>query len=1106
MDDYATRIAAIAADARSLAERLAVCVAPPVAVAPERLAAVRASWLAALAAEDAVFLDRRLAWDGIDAAALERVIANHAPPVDPSVGWPALFAILIGAEPDPLPAEPDGPHADLVAAILATPADAARDAAKPLPFEEVWLPLIARARRRLVDRLGRSRITPTSTRIAVEARAHAAFERDLLVRLCEITGEALLAAFDTVRPRDVVLRGRFLGAAAVGRTRYDTFVTGLRGEGLLAFFEAHPVAARLVATVVEDWIEATAEVHERLAADADALVATFPVATASRRVVAARAGLSDPHRGGRRVAILEFEGGGAVVLKPKPLASEAALFRILAWLGGRLPTSPPRVLACLDRGSHGWVEHVTAAPCRDAKDETRFYENAGVLLAVLHLLGVNDCHRENLIAAGRDPVFVDGETVMHPEPAASDPVFGWVRRAAFDRSVVRTGLLPRWMVDAENRIVTDITALGGGGEGQSAFSERGWGGLGSDAIHRRPEAHVYAETSRPEPVSGLSAHARGAAMANGFDRAHHVLADHRDELLGPGGPIAGFAHVEVRFIYRPTAVYAALLERSRSPAALADGLATSLVLDGVARAHLDGPEPPDLWPTVAHERAALERLDVPVFLVPADGHDLPIDGGASVAGFFPRSGLETAIDRLEALDQADRVLQAATRRGPFAARAAGSVDPASLAPATDDDDPTEMPLDRDELLDEARRIADRIEALAHIDRDGHRHWLGLREIEGTGRQQLAPLDDALHAGSVGIALFFATLARATGEDAWADRAAAAVARVRRRIADPAEAATLVADGAIGGGLGFGSILFGLARIAEILDDPALGREVAVAAVLIDDARIAEDRGLDVMSGSAGAVLGLLAAEAQVGDGRALERAIACGRHLLTHRESVHDGPRGWRGHTRRALTGFSHGAAGIAHALSRLAEVSGEAAFRVAAEEGIAFESRHYRPDLGNWPDLRDGVGRDDAPAFATGWCHGAPGIALARLATPSLLADPMVCAEVDAAIETTCACGAAGLDHACCGTMGRIDTLLLAARVRGREDLVDRARRTAARVVRRARLAGDYRFPGLAAGDHAPGLFTGLAGIGHQLLRLRDPDEVPSMLLWSRFEERTLR
>lgn len=1105
MDAFASRIAALAAAARSLDERLAICEAPPVAVAPERVAAVRAAWLAALATDATVLLDRRLAWDGIDADTLARVIANHAPPVDPTVGWPATLTHLIGPTAPPS-APAAGPHAALLAEIAALPRDAARDPAAPLPFEDVWLPLVARARALLTARLAASRVAPGAVGIAVEGRAHTGFERDLLVRLAEIGGDTLLAVFEARRPGDVALRGRLLGAAAVGRAHHDAFVADLAGGGLLAFFEAHPVAARLVATVVDDWIAATAETCDRLVTDAEALVATFPLATASRRVVAIRAGLSDPHHGGRRVAILDFADGASLVAKPKPFAAEAAWFGFLARIGERLPSHRPRALVCLDRGDHGWVEHIAAAPCRDAAEEIRFHENAGVLLAVLHLLGVDDCHRENLIAAGVDPVFIDGETVMHPEPAAEDPGVGWVRRAAFDRSVVATGLLPRWMVDAENRVVTDITALGGGAEGQTTLVERGWGGLGSDAIHRRATVHARSETSRPAPTDGVGAPERGAAMARGFEAAHRVLEAARDDLLADGGPLAAFAGLPVRFIYRPTAIYAALLERLSNPAVLTDGLAASLALDGVARAHLDGPEPPDLWPSVAHERAALERLDVPVFLVPSDGHDLPLAGGGRIPGFFPLSGLERVRERAAGLDDADRLLQAAIVRGSFAARAAGSVDPSTLDAAADDADPVETPLDGDALLDEARRLADRIEALAHTDRDGHRHWLGLREIEGTGRQQLAPLDDALHAGSVGIGLFLATLARATGDDRDADRALAAVARVRHRLADPAEAATLVADGAIGGGLGFGSILYGLARIADLLGDARLGREVAAAAALIDDARIAEDRGLDVMSGSAGAVLGLLAAEAHGRDGRALDRAIACGRHLLAGRTAESDGPRGWRGHTRRALTGFSHGAAGIAHALMRLAEASGEAGFRAAAEEGIAFESRLFRPEHGNWPDLRDGAGRDDAPAFATGWCHGAPGIALARLASPRLLADPIVCAEVDAAIETTCACGAGGLDHACCGTMGRIDTLLVAARVRGRSDLADRAARTVARVVRRARRAGDYRFSGLAAGDHTPGLFTGLAGIGHQLLRLRDPDLVPSVMLWSRSDERTPR
>ena len=73
---------------------------------------------------------------------------------------------------------------------------------------------------------------------------------------------------------------------------------------------------------------------------------------------------------------------------------------------------------------------------------------------------------------------------------------------------------------------------------------------------------------------------------------------------------------------------------------------------------------------------------------------------------------------------------------------------------------------------------------------------------------------------------------------------------------------------------------------------------------------------------------------------------------------------------------MSHGAAGFAYALSSLAEASGREDFADAAAECIAFEDSSYDAARHNWPDLRGG----GAPAWPCQWCHGAPGIGLARL------------------------------------------------------------------------------------------------------------------------------
>src|SRR4029077_3473690 len=96
--------------------------------------------------------------------------------------------------------------------------------------------------------------------------------------------------------------------------------------------------------------------------------------------------------------------------------------------------------------------------------------------------------------------------------------------------------------------------------------------------------------------------------------------------------------------------------------------------------------------------------------------------------------------------------------------------------------------------------------------------------------------------------------------------------------------------------------------------------------------------------------------------------------------------------------GFAHGAAGIAYALTRLFERTGETRFRDAAEEGVAFEHLHYDREHGNWPLL-------DAPdlRFRTSWCNGAPGIALGRLGMLALDSDP-VRQDLRVALDTTSA------------------------------------------------------------------------------------------------------
>jgi lantibiotic modifying enzyme len=132
-----------------------------------------------------------------------------------------------------------------------------------------------------------------------------------------------------------------------------------------------------------------------------------------------------------------------------------------------------------------------------------------------------------------------------------------------------------------------------------------------------------------------------------------------------------------------------------------------------------------------------------------------------------------------------------------------------------------------------------------------------------------------------------------------------------------------------------------------------------------------------------------------------------------------------------------------------------------------------------------------------TAWCHGAPGMALARSLAATSLQDASLLADVTAALKTTAAVPVRLDDHLCCGSMGRCDVLLTAGETLRAPAAVEAAWRIALAVVGRAAAEGRYRLTSRGYEFRAfdAGFFRGLSGIGYQLLRLAAPSRLPSIL-----------
>jgi type 2 lantibiotic biosynthesis protein LanM len=667
-------------------------------------------------------------------------------------------------------------------------------------------------------------------------------------------------------------------------------------------------------------------------------------------------------------------------------------------------------------------------------------------------------------------------------------------------SVIRTGFLPNWSVGPDGRQV-DVSLLGFK-DGQPLLTQvPGWEAPNTDGMRRASrEAELPGGQSVPRLANGESAAAHGQEeeVLAGFREMYRFLLRHRRALLAAPELLPAWAGLQVRYVPRMTRLYGRFLRRLTDPGVLDRGVDWSLAAESLARLSVffsTGEARPAGWDLFAHECAALLRLDIPYFAARGDQRHL-FDGGGRrlLADRFAETPYERLCARLGKLGEGDLEMQAGYIRQTFQARATGGGPAIS---SRGQDSPIDLentsPLEPDEAIELAARLGHLLAVRAIRSPEGAVTWIALEPLQDSQVCSFKPIGYNLHSGSAGVALFLAALARVTASEEPRSLALDALREVLAAMRDDPQ--WMVEALGLGANLGVGSILYALCVAGELLEEENLVRRAAAAARTLGRKAIAKDSKLDVVFGSAGAVLALLKLHRASGDAAVLEVAAECGRHLLSHVRETAAGLSVCPTMDGGLHTGFSHGAAGLACALSRLAAATGESAFATAAAGLVAWEESLFEPREGNYPTQRK-PGAE--PAFLAAWCHGAPGIALSRLAIGAATGDGELRLQAERCLATTARHGLAAADHLCCGTSGRIDVLLEAGRRLAQPAAGEQARLLAGAVARRAANNGGYHLPSGASGEAlSPGLFTGTAGIGYTWLRLARPDALPSVLLF---------
>jgi len=362
------------------------------------------------------------------------------------------------------------------------------------------------------------------------------------------------------------------------------------------------------------------------------------------------------------------------------------------------------------------------------------------------------------------------------------------------------------------------------------------------------------------------------------------------------------------------------------------------------------------------------------------------------------------------------------------------------------------------------------------------------------------LESELYSGSAGPAMFFVELYRATGERAALDQALAGAAHI---------AATWPGDpgaepiGLYAGAAGHAALFVALA--GETADPRIPGWLAGAIERLERAAKPAPGGGVsyganDVIYGNAGVVLALLSL---AGD-RPRALAVALGDGLLGRAEPTPHGQR-WLAipGDKVELPNFSHGTAGVAFALARLHEATGDRRYLDAALAGARHlvSLAHTDGDVCLIPHALPG----GAERYYLGYCHGPAGTARLFHQLHKVTGDPAwadwfrrsVNGVLYSGIPEQRTPGFWDNVGQCCGSAAVTEFMLSMHRLTGDAGYAEFAREVAGDILRRA----THRVDGGLEWVHSEnrvqpywrqsytGYMQGAAGIGSLLVRLAAHD-----------------
>ncbi|RZS99434.1 type 2 lanthipeptide synthetase LanM [Aquimarina brevivitae] len=358
---------------------------------------------------------------------------------------------------------------------------------------------------------------------------------------------------------EIALQNELENFIADGNNSYDTFVEITS----LSLAYKYPVLDHILKRIVNNYAAHIQKIYTNFYNDINVLVETFDLKNNGTLFIKdIDTSLGDGH-GGESTALITLDDGSKLIYKPRNIETSIAYNSFIEWINKKLDVTL-KTIKCLSRDHYGWLEFVAyqAVECKEELKE--YYHKAGILLAVTLLLGSKDCHSENVIASGKNPVLIDHETII--QPVLNDhSIRTWDGQHKIPYFSTLESML---IVNRDTGALLECVGFGIEGNIESISYEARFTNHNTIDSKRTTRFITNKHIKNNIPIlkeAPVFTNKFKDDFIKGFSSAYDSFINAKEELLGSDSPLTFFDNNTIRYVWRPTFIYFRILKYMRKP-------------------------------------------------------------------------------------------------------------------------------------------------------------------------------------------------------------------------------------------------------------------------------------------------------------------------------------------------------------------------------------------------------------------------------------------------------------------------------------------------------------------------------------------------------------